>query len=130
MCGILCVFGKLPGSANERRSLLLRLSKKLRHRGPDWNGIDISDDSILCHERLAIVDPNGEAQPLYSEDRNIVLSVNGEIYNHEDLRNKYCNKKTFRTSSDCEPIVHMYEDMGPTCVNFLDGDFAFAMANR
>ncbi len=64
----------------------------------------MDDNSILCHERLAIVDPNGEAQPLYSEDRKIVLSVNGEIYNHKELRAKYCSKKNFRTESDCEPI--------------------------
>ena len=76
MCGILCVFGKLPEDA---RKVLLQLSQRLRHRGPDWSGIDVHEDgdhsSILCHERLSIVDPAGEAQPLYNEDRSIVVSA-------------------------------------------------------
>jgi asparagine synthase (glutamine-hydrolysing) len=84
-------------------------------------------DAVLCHERLAIVDPNGEAQPLYNEDRSLVLSVNGEIYNHKELREKFCQGMAFRTASDCEPLVHMYERMGPELVQHLDGDFSFVL---
>ncbi len=99
-------------------------------------------DAVLCHEvsilnspvlrltpqkRLAIVDPSGEAQPLFNEDRSLVLSVNGEIYNHKDLRERFCKDMKFRTHSDCEPIVHMYERMGPELVQHLDGDFAFIL---
>lgn len=129
MCGIVCRFGKTAGTPEER-ALFLHLSSLLRHRGPDSSGIYIGPNAIMCHERLAIVDPNGDSQPLYNMDRTIILCINGEIYNHQPLRTQYCAHKTFRTGSDCEPIVHMYEDMEPgRLCSLLDGDFAFALAS-
>lgn len=121
MCGILCCFGKVD------RTLMLRLSALLRHRGPDWSGIHVGDNCTMCHERLAIVDPHGEAQPLYSGKS--VLSINGEIYNHRQLRAEHCQGADFATDSDCEPIVHMYGQLGSRLVSLLDGDFAFCVTD-
>ena len=88
------------------------MSQKLRHRGPDWNGIYVGGSTILAHERLSIVDPQSGGQPLYSPDRKQILAVNGEIYNHRDVRAKYAGKYDFQTGSDCEVILALYRDKG------------------
>jgi len=117
---------------------MLELSKRLRHRGPDWNGIHIQKYSfengkskfhVLCHERLSIVDPLNGAQPLFNEDGTIALAVNGEIYNHKPIREQLKDRHTFKTGSDCEVILHLYEEFGEGCVEKLDGIFAFVLTD-
>ncbi|KAH7690021.1 Asparagine synthase (glutamine-hydrolyzing) protein [Dioscorea alata] len=125
MCGILAVLGCADTSL-ARRSRIIELSRRLRHRGPDWSGIHCYQDCYLAHQRLAIVDPASGDQPLYNEDRTIVVTVNGEIYNHSELRAKLKNHQ-FRTGSDCEVIAHLYEEYGEDCVDMLDGMFSFVL---
>ncbi|PRP65686.1 asparagine synthase B [Nonlabens agnitus] len=125
MCGIVGVFDLKKSSADQRQDVL-ELSKKLRHRGPDWSGIYCGEKAILAHERLTIVDPQSGGQPLYSPDGKIVLAVNGEIYNHQKIREQYSDYK-FKTKSDCEVILALYQDKG---VNFMDdlvGMYSFAL---
>ncbi|MCE7564515.1 asparagine synthase B [Aliivibrio fischeri] len=109
------------------RTTALEMSKKLRHRGPDWSGIYSSDKAILAHERLAIVGLNSGAQPLYSEDKKHILAVNGEIYNHKELREKYADNYTFQTDSDCEVILALYREKGADLLEDLNGIFAFIL---
>lgn len=125
MCGI---FGVLrQKDVQEFRAKAVRLSKKLRHRGPDWSGAIIANDTILCHERLSIVGVDSGAQPLFNEDKSIFLAVNGEIYNHVSLRKVLKDDHEFKTKSDCEIILHLWEEMGPELVNLLDGMFSFIL---
>lgn len=149
MCGILALFNCVD---DDLRGLAIRNSKKIRHRGPDWSGVylyqkedlaetpvkngnsghgpEIAQDecssAVLCHERLAIVDPTSGAQPLYSADGTIVLAANGEIYNHNEIRKEFPNYK-FQTASDCEVILCLYEKYGKDMVNHLDGMYAFSL---
>lgn len=126
MCGIVCAFD-IKQDAASLRPQLLSMSKRVRHRGPDWSGIYSGDKAILAHERLAIVDPASGKQPLYSPDGNLVLAVNGEIYNHKELRKHYEGKFNFRTQSDCEIILALYDDKGVDFMEDLNGIFAFAL---
>ena len=126
MCGIVCAFD-LKQSSEKLRPELLEMSKNLRHRGPDWSGIYSSDQAILVHERLAIVDPTSGKQPLISPSGNLVLAANGEIYNHRELRAPYESSYQFKTQSDCEVILALYENEGPSFVEKLNGIFAFAI---
>ena len=103
MCGIVGAFDLKVKSA-DLRGQVLNMSKKIRHRGPDWSGIYCGDKAILAHERLSIVDPQSGQQPLYSKDKKLVLAVNGEIYNHMDIRKRYEGTYEFLTHSDCEVI--------------------------
>ena len=112
------------------RPQVLDMAKRIRHRGPDWSGIFCDDKAILAHERLSIVDPESGRQPLYSKDRNLVLAVNGEIYNHLNIRNQYTNKYEFQTNSDCEVILALYQEKGPDFLEDLNGIFAFALYDR
>lgn len=86
------------------------MSQKIRHRGPDWSGIHVGGSAILAHERLSIVDPESGQQPLFSPDRKQVLAVNGEIYNHRDIRAEFAGKYDFQTGSDCEVILALYRE--------------------
>ncbi|HLP72283.1 MAG TPA: asparagine synthase B, partial [Bacteroidales bacterium] len=104
--------------------------KKVRHRGPDWSGIFCSDHAILAHERLSIVDPQSGRQPILSKDGNLVLSINGEIYNHQEIRKKYEKTYEFLTHSDCEVILPLYREKGPAFLEELNGIFAFALYDR
>ncbi len=126
MCGIVCAF-ELKQSSEELRPKLLEMSKKLRHRGPDWSGIYCGDNAILAHERLAIVDPASGKQPIFSEDEKVVLAANGEIYNHREIRKSFEGKYHFRTESDCEAILALYQEKGPNFLDELNGIFAFAI---
>ena len=126
MCGIVCAFD-LKKDSETLRPQILEMSKKLRHRGPDWSGIYHSKNAILGHERLAIVDPASGKQPLYSADGSIILAANGEIYNHLELRKKFEGKYTFKTESDCEIILALYQEKGADFVDDLNGIFAFAI---
>ncbi len=129
MCGIVGVFD-LKVQYTELRTNILKMSKKLRHRGPDWSGIFYCEKAILAHERLSIVDPQSGRQPLYSQDGNLVLAVNGEIYNHQNIRNRYEGTYEFRTHSDCEVILPLYRDKGPAFLEEMNGIFAFALYDK
>ena len=126
MCGIVCAL-----DINEKpeilRPQLLEMSKKLRHRGPDWSGIFSDKNVVLAHERLAIVDPKSGKQPLYSKDGRYVLAANGEIYNHLELREKYAKSHDFLTDSDCEIIIALYHLKGKEFLNDLNGIFGFVL---
>jgi len=126
MCGIFAVFNYQDDIHAFRRRALL-LSKRLRHRGPDWSGCKISGNNILCHERLAIVGVDSGAQPLTNDDGSIILAVNGEIYNHKTLKKQLSSDVNFKTQSDCEIILHMYSEIGKDVVNHLDGMFSFVL---
>ena len=126
MCGIVCTFE--PKQAVEQlRPQILTMSKKLRHRGPDWSGIFTHPNAIMAHERLAIVDPTSGKQPLYSADGKLVLAVNGEIYNHQQIRKRYQDSYQFLTKSDSEVILALYRDKGLDFLEDLNGIFAFAL---
>ena len=126
MCGIVCTFN-LKKPAETLRSQMLNMSKTFRHRGPDWSGIYVSENAILAHERLAIVDPKSGGQPLFSKDGKLVLAVNGEIYNHREIRKHFEGKYEFMTQSDCEVILALYREKGPDFLEDLNGIFAFAL---
>ena len=129
MCGIVCAFD-LKQSSTELRPQILEMSKRLRHRGPDWSGIYDCETAILGHERLAIVDPTSGKQPLISPSNNLILAANGEIYNHSELRKPYEASYGFKTKSDCEVILALYEKEGKSFVNKLNGIFAFAIYDK
>jgi len=129
MCGIVCAFD-LKQSSTEVRPQILEMSKRLRHRGPDWSGIYDCETAILGHERLAIVDPTSGKQPLISPSNNLILAANGEIYNHSELRKPYEASYGFKTKSDCEVILALYEKEGKSFVNKLNGIFAFAIYDK
>ncbi len=126
MCGIACVFD-IKSDRLELRTSLLNMSKKLRHRGPDWSGIHAEESAILTHERLAIVDPISGRQPLYNKSKTHILAVNGEIYNHLDLRKELEDEYEFQTKSDCEVILALYQKKGIDFIEDLSGIFAFAL---
>lgn len=126
MCGIVGIFN-IKEQTPELRQKALRMAQKIRHRGPDWSGIHVGGSAILAHERLSIVDPESGGQPLYSPDDKQVLAVNGEIYNHRDIRARYKGKYEFQTGSDCEVILALYRDKGIDFLEDLNGIFAFAL---
>lgn len=126
MCGILTVLD-IKGDARKLRHESLRLVKRLRHRGPDWSGIYSDENAILAHERLAIVDIEHGAQPLVDKKTGRVLAINGEIYNHRELRKGLKKQHDFQTESDCEVILYLYDEYGPACVDMLSGIFAFVL---
>jgi len=132
MCSILGIFGLQPGDdLAGLRGLALERSRLQRHRGPDWSGVHADEGALLVHERLAIVDPAGGAQPIRSADGNLVLAVNGEIYNHRELEAQLASAYDFQTGSDCEVISALYREADPgTFLNRLNGIFAFALWDR
>ena len=129
MCGILCAFD-LKQSNVSIRPQILEMSKKLRHRGPDWSGIYDASNAVLSHERLAIVDPTSGNQPLISPSKKLILAANGEIYNHRALRSTCDSEYQFQTESDCEVILALYEKEGKDFVKKLNGIFAFAIYDQ
>ena len=126
MCGIAAIFN-IKKQTPDLRNKALSMAKKIRHRGPDWSGIYCGGSAILAHERLSIVDPQSGGQPLYSPDRKQILAVNGEIYNHQEIRKRYQGKYSFQTGSDCEVILALYQDKGINFLEDLNGIFAFAL---
>ena len=134
MCGFVGAFdlhsGSKPldqGLKEELRAQVLGMSRKIRHRGPDWSGIYTGGNAILSHERLAIVDPLSGKQPLVSTDGTIILAVNGEIYNHKEIRRRFEGKHHFKTQSDCEVLIPLYQEKGTEFLEDLNGIFAFAL---
>jgi asparagine synthase (glutamine-hydrolysing) len=126
MCGIVCAFD-LKQKAEILRPKVLEMSKIIRHRGPDWSGIFSNEKAILSHERLAIVDPASGKQPLFSEDKSLVLAANGEIYNHRELRKQFESNYKFQTESDCEVILALYKEKGVHFLDEMNGIFGFAI---
>ena len=126
MCGIVGIFD-IKEQSSELRKKALRMSQKIRHRGPDWSGIYCGGHAILCHERLSIVDPQSGKQPLYSPDGRQVLAVNGEIYNHQAIRQATAADYEYQTGSDCEVILALYRAHGIHFLEQLSGIFAFAL---
>ncbi len=126
MCGIVCAFD-IKSNSDFVRSNVLKMAQKVRHRGPDWSGIYSNSNVVLAHERLAIVDPTSGKQPIISDDGKKVIAVNGEIYNHKDLKEKYASDYNFKTESDCEVILALYEKKGINFLNDLNGIFGFAL---
>ena len=126
MCGIVCAFD-IKESKEKLRPQLLEMSKKVRHRGPDWSGIFADDYAVVTHERLAIVDPASGKQPLFSEDGKMILAANGEIYNHRELRKQFEGNYQFSTQSDCEIILALYQKYGPDFIDQMNGIFGFAL---
>ena len=139
MCGICGFVGNRSSavlqdesSISEKRKRILELSKRIRHRGPDWNGIytDKESNIIIAHERLSIVGVDHGSQPIVDNDEYI-LSVNGEIYNYQELyKTVLHNKYIPSTKSDCEVIIHLYKEFGPDCVKMLDGIFSFILYDK
>ena len=126
MCGIVAILN-VKEQTQQLRQKALGMSQKIRHRGPDWSGIYCGKSAILAHERLSIVDPESGGQPLYSPDRQQILAVNGEIYNHQEIRKRYEGKYSFQTGSDCEVILALYQDKGIDFLEDLSGIFAFVL---
>ena len=128
MCGIVCAFD-LKQKSEILRPQVLEMAKTIRHRGPDWSGIYDDDKAILAHERLAIVDPASGKQPLFSENKQLILAANGEIYNHRELRSQFPNYE-FQTESDCEVILALYKENGVHFVDDMNGIFGFALYDK
>lgn len=126
MCGIAAILN-IRKQTPELREKALAMARKIRHRGPDWSGIYCGGSAILAHERLSIVDPQSGGQPLYSPDKKVVLAVNGEIYNHREIRKEYAGKYDFQTGSDCEVILALYQEYGIHFLEKLNGIFAFVL---
>ena len=126
MCGIVAILN-VKEQTHELREQALKMSQKIRHRGPDWSGIYSGGSAILAHERLSIVDPESGGQPLFSPDKKQVLAVNGEIYNHQDIRRRYAGQYEFQTGSDCEVILALYREKGVDFLEDLSGIFAFVL---
>ncbi len=126
MCGFVGLFD-IKSAKEEQRTKVLKMSKLIRHRGPDWSGIYCGDKAIIAHERLSIVDPQSGGQPLYSTDGKIVLAVNGEIYNHAEIREELSEEYEFQTGSDCEVIIPLYQKLGVGLFERINGIFAFAL---
>ena len=118
MCGIVGIF-HVKEQSQELRQKALKMSQKIRHRGPDWSGIFCGGSAILAHERLSIVDPESGGQPLFSPDKKQILAVNGEIYNHQEIRRRYAGQY--------EVILALYRDKGIDFLEDLSGIFAFAL---
>jgi asparagine synthase (glutamine-hydrolysing) len=129
MCSIFCILD-IKSGAEALRPKALEYSRLLRHRGPDWSGIYANDNAILVHERLSIVGTENGAQPLYNKNRNNILAVNGEIYNHKTLAAKLNVDYEFQTGSDCEVILPLYEEFGAAFIDKLEGMFAFCLYNE
>jgi len=126
MCGIVGVFD-LKVESQSLRQQVLKQSKRIRHRGPDWSGIYCGEKAIIAHERLSIVDPESGGQPLYSKDRKMILGVNGEIYNHREIREKTKANYEYMTGSDCEVILALYREKKEKFLDDLNGIFAFCL---
>ena len=122
MCGIVAIFN-IRQQSHELREKALKMSQKIRHRGPDWSGIYCGGSAILAHERLSIVDPESGRQPLFSPNRKQVLAVNGEIYNHQEIRRRFAGQYDFQTGSDCEVVLSLYRSLTPNPSPVGEGNF-------
>jgi len=128
MCGIFACHNH--PDVEKFKPTALKLAKLVRHRGPDWSGSVIANNTILCHERLSIVGVDSGAQPLVSDDEDIILAVNGEIYNHRLLRKGLKKPYPFKTHSDCEVIIPLYKEHGLDTPKYLDGMFSWVLYDK
>jgi asparagine synthase (glutamine-hydrolysing) len=126
LCGFIGIFN-FKESLEFARDRALDMAKSIRHRGPDWSGIYTSEYAVLAHERLSIVDVEHGAQPLLDTNAGRALAVNGEIYNHRALRAMLKRTHAWKTKSDCEIILYLYDEYGPALCNMLSGIFAYAI---
>ena len=126
MCSIFGVL-QIRQDLKSVRKMALRQSRLMRHRGPDWSGVYTAGNAVLAHERLAIVDVNTGAQPILSESGRQALAVNGEVYNHQDIRSQFAGKYRFRTESDCEVFLPLYLQHGTDFLDRLSGMYAFCL---
>lgn len=126
MCGFVGAF-ELTQDIKQLRSRVLKMAKRIRHRGPDWSGIYAGEKAILAHERLSIVGIDSGKQPLYNKEKTLILAVNGEIYNHQEIRHRLKDKYEFQSNSDCEVILALYQEKGINLFEDLNGIFAFAL---
>ena len=127
MCGIagICL---LRGPGNVSVETLSRMTGILRHRGPDESGIYVDDQVGLGHARLSIIDLAGGTQPIPNEDESLWIVFNGEIFNYPELRDTLLSRgHRFKTATDTEVILHLFEEKGPACLSDLNGQFAFAI---
>ena len=125
MCGINGIISK----RKDKEKIIKEMNNKIIHRGPDNEGIYIDDNIALGHRRLSIIDLNTGNQPIYNEDKSIVIVYNGEIYNYKELKEELTNH-TFITNSDTEMLVHAYEEWGPSFIKKLRGMFAFSIYDK
>ncbi len=128
MCGIIGIYGFEDKERMRERAV--KMASLVRHRGPDWSGVYADDSCVLAHERLSIVDVEHGSQPLIDRINGNVLAVNGEIYNHIELRNKLKKNHDWQTKSDCEIILYLYDEFGSEFVNMLSGIFAFVLYDK
>ena len=126
MCGFTGIF-EFKEPPEQARKRALEMARKIRHRGPDWSGSYMHERTVLIHERLSIVDVEHGAQPLLDLSKGRALAVNGEIYNHVALRDALNHPHDWKTNSDCEIILYLYDEYGPALCNMLSGIFAFAL---
>ena len=126
MCGIVAILNAAKDPMDTRK-LILEMSKRIRHRGPDWSGLWTDGTNFLCHERLAIVDPDSGSQPIKDDTGKVILTVNGEIYNHANLKDGLKHKNVKITNNDCEAILHAWMENGEDVCSMLDGIFAFVL---
>ena len=131
MCGILAIFEASTNDVDLRKRIV-SLAKRLRHRGPDASGVEMIPNGAIAHERLSIIDPESGSQPLLSTSKgdDIILAVNGEIYNHEQLKNSLKKKYEFSSDSDCEVLIPLYLEHGADFISMLDGMFGFVLYDR
>ncbi|KAL2355680.1 hypothetical protein BJ546DRAFT_971363 [Cryomyces antarcticus] len=128
MCGIFACH--CHPDVQKFKPTALRMGKAVRHRGPDWSGNVIQNNTILVHERLSIVGVDTGAQPLLNEEATIALAVNGEIYNHKILRHSLKKPYNFKTHSDCEVIIPLYIEHGIDAPRYLDGMFSWVLHDK
>ena len=120
MCGFVSAFEVTQDLASMRKQVL-KMAKKVRHRGPDWSGIYCEGKTIMAHERLSIVDIASGGQPQYSKNKDLILAVNGEIYNHQEIRKRHQDLYEFQSNSDCEVILSLYAEKGAALFEDLSG---------
>jgi asparagine synthase (glutamine-hydrolysing) len=127
MCGIAGI-ARISPADPPCPEVLGRMAALLRHRGPDGSGAYIDDRVGLAHTRLSVIDLSWGGQPIGNEDGSLWIVYNGEVFNHPELRDELSNRgHTFRTHTDTETVLHLYEEIGPSCLDRLNGQFAFAI---
>ncbi|MBN1175709.1 asparagine synthase B [Candidatus Woesearchaeota archaeon] len=129
MCGIISIFD-IVEDVETLRKRTLKMARTICHKGPDWSGVYVDEGCVMAHERLAIVDPESGSQPLHDIKNQRVLAVNGEIYDHKELRKKLTKKHDFQTKSDCEVLLYLYDELGVSFLDHIDGIFAFSLYDK
>lgn len=130
MCGISAIY-RFTEVTEEDKMRLVQMNKEMHYRGPDGEGYWNDETCALAHTRLSIIGLDNGSQPLFNEDKSVVLICNGEIYNYTELKQKLMAKgHRFSTDSDSETIIHLYEDLDTNCLQYLRGMFAFCLYDK